>query len=90
MQVITSTYINFELFLCVRKAISDSVGPISDVEIRPRSLVGYSGYVYTGNTPQFRIVRDGEIQSWHFYSMGPGNVALQVWRSNTELGAFRY
>ncbi|XP_041366865.1 uncharacterized protein LOC121381595 [Gigantopelta aegis] len=71
-------------------ALSDTVTPNNAVDLRDRASVGYKRFVFTGNTDDFRIERDGEIRSWHFYSKHAGDVALQVWRPKTELGEFSF
>ncbi|XP_041366864.1 uncharacterized protein LOC121381594 [Gigantopelta aegis] len=74
---------------CPDDALTDTVLPNNDVVLKNRASVGSGRYVYTGNTDDFRIERDGEIRSWHFYSKYAGDVTLQVWRPKTELGEFK-
>ncbi|XP_067649186.1 uncharacterized protein [Haliotis asinina] len=70
--------------------ILDKVCQSNTLPIIERELEGVPLRSYFGNNALTRILEEGEIIQWQFFSVAVGEAQLQVWRPRGDLGDDRY
>ncbi|XP_071102411.1 uncharacterized protein [Haliotis cracherodii] len=70
--------------------INDYVSPSNTLPMVARESVGVEERSYFGNSALMRIMKEGEIIQWQFYSVAVGGAMLQVWRPRNDLENGRY
>ena len=70
--------------------IPDDIDQVTNhVTLLNRDWRGTAQRLNLGLGQNYRIPSDGFISAWEFYSDGPGEASLQVWRPRPEQGSDR-